>query len=157
MKTRVSLSYFVTYFRFKGSLITNFPSIKELLKNLWQINVLFLYAISYLQFNVTHLIYVIKCFSLNVFIFITTKNNMNFIFYSFFLRIFANFLIWSLHHPVVFTAKLREYKFILVRSFLLLKLFIFIYLSFLKRSLVHEEKNSFHFYKCKGGFGYNSP
>ena len=62
MKTRVSLSYFVTYFRFKGSLITNFPSIKELLKNLWQINVLFLNAISYLQFNVTHLIYVVKCF-----------------------------------------------------------------------------------------------
>ena len=54
----------------------------------------FLYVISYLQFNIIHLIYVVKCFSSNVIILIATKHYANFIFYFFFLRIFANFYIF---------------------------------------------------------------
>ena len=41
--------------------------------------------------EIIHLSYVVKCFLSNVIILIATKNCMNFVFYFFFLEIFANF------------------------------------------------------------------
>ena len=86
---------------------------------------------------------------------------LNIIWISFSISFFSQFLhifisSWRLYHFKVFIAKLWDDNLILVMAFRLLKLYKFRYLSFLKSSFVCEKSCSFHFYKCKGGFGSNS-
>ena len=94
-----------------------------------------------MQFNVVHLIYIVKCFPSNVIILIETKNYMNFIFFFFFLTIFANFRIFLKIIPLsgVFCEAMRWQPYFSY-GIPVLKLCKFRYFSFLK-SFFACEKN----------------
>ena len=93
--------------RFKGSHRELSKYIKSFQRTFDKEKFQFLYLISYQQFNVIHLIYVVKCFPSNVIIFIAAKNYMNFIFYFFFWQILQVFISpRRLCHLLVFIAKL---------------------------------------------------
>ena len=104
-----------------------------------------------MQFNVIHLIYVVKCFPSNV-ILIANKNYMDFIFYFFssqFLQFFKS--SWKLYHLVVFVSKLWDDSIILVTPLLLLKLCKFRYLYFLEFFCLWKKVVLFIFLSVKEG------
>ena len=80
--------------RFKGSHQQLPKYIKSFQRTYDKEKFQFLYLISYLQFDIIHLISAVNCFPSKFIILIATKNYMNFIFYFFFLTIFANFHIF---------------------------------------------------------------
>ena len=144
------LSYFHCLLpRFKGSPQELSKYIKSFQKPFCREKFWFLYLISLLQFNVIHLIYVAKCFPSNVIIHMQLKI-MSFIFYFFFLTIFANFYFFLKIIPLsgVYCEVVRWQPYSYWWSYANLDIF-----PFRRVPLLVKKSCSFHFCKCKGGLG----
>ena len=135
--------------RFKGS----HQELSKYSKNLRQRKVFVSLPYFIFEFNVIHLIYVAKCFSSNVIILITTKNYMNFIFYSFFLTTVANFHIifyWRLPLGGVY-CKVMKWQPCFSYSIPIVEVMQIYIIFFLKSSFVCEKSYSLHFISVKEG------
>ena len=95
--------------RFKGSHQQLPKYIKSFQRTYDKEKFQFLYLISYLQFDIIHLISAVNCFPSKFIILIATKNYMNFIFYFLFLTIFANVHIFLKIIPLS-SVLLRSYE-----------------------------------------------
>ena len=121
----------------------------------------FQYFVNFLlmQFNVIHLIYIVKCFPLNVIILITTKNHMNCILYFFDSHNFSKFYIssWKLYHLVTFVARLWDSSAVLAKRSYFWSYWILD--TFLSKEFfcLWKRSYSFSFYKPKEGFTNSSP